>query len=63
MSESIHALRSLLRAIKQRIGPKTQNSMWHDHVLAEYRRNAGETDPSRLQFLTQLATDYANLGA
>ena len=61
MSESIHALRALLRALRQRVSPRQQNSMWHDHVMAEYRRNAGETDPARLQNLLQLVRDYTDL--
>ena len=61
MSGSIPALRSLLRAIRQRISPKSQNSMWHDYVVAEFRRHAGETDPSKLQQLSQLVEDYTNL--
>ena len=61
MSESLDALRSLLRVIRQRISPKGQNSMWHDHVMAEYRRNAGERDPAKLKELAKLAADYTNL--
>lgn len=61
MSESIPAMRSLLRAIRQRFGPKAQNSMWHNYVVAEYRRHAGETDPSKLQQLSQLVEDYTDL--
>ena len=61
MSEHIHALRALLRAIRQRISPTSQNSMWHDYVIEEYRRHAGETNPAKLQRLSQLAHDYTNL--
>ena len=61
MSESTHALRALLRAIRQRISPKSQNSMWHDYVIEEYRRHAGETEPAKLQHLLQLVQDYTNL--
>ena len=61
MSESMSALRSLLRVIRQRISPKRQNSMWHDHVMAEYRRNAAERDSARLKELAKLAADYTNL--
>ena len=35
--------------------------MWHDHVMAEYRRNAAERDPARLKELAKLAADYTNL--
>ena len=61
MSESMSALRSLLRVIRQRISQKRKNSMWHDHVMAEYRRNAAERDPARLKELAKLAADYTNL--
>ena len=61
MSKGIHAVRGLLRAIRQRISPKSQNSMWHDYVIEEYRRHAGETDPAKLQHLSQLVQDYTNL--
>ena len=61
MPESIHALRALLRAIRQRVSSKVQNSMWHDYVIEEYRRLAGETDPAKLQHLSQLVQDYTNL--
>ena len=35
--------------------------MWHDHVMAEYRRNAGESDPTKLKEMAKLAADYTNL--
>ena len=35
--------------------------MWHDHVMAEFRRNAAERDPARLKELAKLAADYTNL--
>lgn len=35
--------------------------MWHDHVMAEYRSNAGERDPTKLKEFAKLAEDYTNL--
>ena len=38
-------------------------SLWTEHVVSEFRKNAAETDPKRIKVLLQRAEDHAALFA
>ncbi len=61
MAEVRQAYRFLLRTVRDRVSLRKENPIWHDYIVEEFRRNAKETDPLKVQKLLQLAKDYAQL--
>ena len=51
-------LRSLLRVVRQRIAARRDNSIWHAHIVSEFRSHSAESDPQKLKELLTLAKDY-----
>ena len=58
MAEVRQVLRGLLRTARQRIAPKAENAVFHEHIVAQFRDNASEQDPARVRELLRLAKDY-----
>jgi hypothetical protein len=47
--------------VSQRIASQKNNPIWHKYIVEEFRRNANESDPKKIEKQLQLAKDYANL--
>ena len=58
MAEARQMLRALLRTVRQRIAPKAENPVFHEHIVSQFRENASEQDPARVRELLRLARDY-----
>jgi hypothetical protein len=60
MTETRQVLRALLRVVRQRVAARRDNPVFHDHLVEEFRKNAAETDPIKIQELLRLAKDYTD---
>mmetsp|Transcript_27190 Transcript_27190/g.87235 ORF Transcript_27190/g.87235 Transcript_27190/m.87235 type:complete len:110 (-) Transcript_27190:32-361(-) len=61
MASARSALRGLLRVLDQKVTRTNNERIWRDHVIAEFRRNAGETNPAKIQALLSQVDDYTFL--